>query len=110
MRTWGRVNGVWTEVDTDSSGSNAAIWLTTLIQCLKLSLREDPLHADYGIPAQQSVITQLFPDFDVMKTQQQFAQYFQNLVITKVPKIGRPIYNVSVVLNNGVTISQQVPV
>ncbi len=110
MRTWGRVNGKWVQVDTDYTGQNDAVWVTTLIQCLKLGLREDPINATYGIPAQQSVIQQIFPDFDVMKTQQQFAQYFQSLIISKVPNLPRPVYDVSIILHNGAKINTSVPV
>jgi len=102
LRTWGRVNGVWQEVVTDPvTGSNDAVWLTTLLQVL---------NANYGIPAQQSVIQQIFPDFYVAQIQQQFAQYFSSLIIAKVPGQNAPYYTVNVILHSGVKISEQVPV
>jgi len=111
LRTWGRVNGVWQEVVTDPvTGSNDAVWLTTLLQVLKLNLGEDPFNANYGIPAQQSVIQQIFPDFYVAQIQQQFAQYFSSLIIAKVPGQNAPYYTVNVILHSGVKISEQVPV
>ena len=111
MRAWGRVNGVWTEVVTDPvTGLNDAVWLTTLLRVLKLNLSEDPFHTDYGIPAQQSVQQQIFPDFyAIQMIQQQFSQYFSSLIIAKVPNQIAPYYTVNIVLHSGQKISQQVP-
>ena len=86
MRTWGRINGVWTEVSTDANGNNDLVWLTTLIQVLKLNLNESPFFGNYGLPAHQSVVQQVAPDFYVAQTQQQFAQYFASLIIARVNK------------------------
>lgn len=117
MRTWGRVPvsdanpSGWIEVTTDDMGSNDYVWITTLCQCLLLILGEDPFFGNYGIPAQQSVIQQIAPDYDVVKTQQQFAPYFASLIITNItPKQQRgqstqtptPTYLVNVVTNVGV--------
>ena len=109
MRTWGRVydNGGssgpyrWVEVATDpTTGSDDYVWLTTLIQCLKLFAGESPFYANYGIAAGRSVLQQVQPDFDVAKTQSQFASRFASLIVSKVP-LPTPTYNVNVVLNNG---------
>lgn len=121
MRTYGRVysepptdfsDGVytWVEVSTEANGSNDYVWLTTLIQCLKLQTNESPFYANYGIPSQRSIMQQIAPDFDVMKTQSQFASYFASLVISRVPGPpgGAPTYNVNVVLNNGTKVIMQV--
>lgn len=120
MRTYGRVTNAdgsktWVEVDTDVNGYDDAVWLTTLIQVLKLNLNESPFFGNYGIPAQQSVIQQVFPDFYVAKTQQQFAQYFASLIVSKqnvATSQGQPVptYNINVVTNYGAKISAQVPV
>ena len=110
MRTWGRVNGAWQEVVTDPvTGLNDNVWLTTLLQCLKLNLGEDTFNADYGIPAQQSVIQQIFPDFYVAQIQQQFSPYFASLIIAKVPGQIAPYYTVNIVLHSGAKISTSVP-
>jgi hypothetical protein len=101
LRTWGRVNGIWEEVTTDANGYNDAVWITTLIQNLKLNLGESPFYANNGIPAQQSVLTQIFPDFYVAQVQQQFSQYFASLIISKVAASLTPIYNVSIITNQG---------
>lgn len=108
MRTWGRVNGVWTEVSTESDGSNDAVYLTTLIQVLKLNPGESPFYANYGIPAQDSVVTQIFPDFYVNLTQQQFSPYFASLSITR-SDTNPPTYKVDIVTNTGAHISGVVP-
>jgi hypothetical protein len=110
VRTWGRDNsGLWQEVVTDSAGNNDGVYVTTLIQCLKLNLGESPFWANYGIPAQQSVMTQIFPDYYVYQTQQQFAQYFLALTIQKL-MYPTPTYDISVVTHSGAIIPAQVPV
>lgn len=114
MRTYGRVYSVppsafsdgvytWVEVSTAANGSNDYVWLTTLIQCLKLQTNESPFYANYGIPAQRSVMQQIAPDFDVMKTQAQFAPYFASLIVARQPGApgSPPTYVVNVVLNDG---------
>lgn len=110
MRTYGRIKDSasptgfkWIEVQTDANGHDDYVWITTLIQCLKLNLGESPFFADYGIPAQQSVIQQIFPDYYVMQTQQQFAARFASLIISKQP-FAQPTYNVNIVTNAGVKI------
>ena len=115
MRTWGRVydannNPSWIEVTTDSNGFNDAVWLTTLIQVLLLNQGESPFNANYGIPAEESVMYQIYPDMQVQLTQQQFAQYFASLTISKVSNVGRPYYNISVITHLGAKIAQQVPI
>jgi hypothetical protein len=114
MRTYGRIineDGIktWVEVQTDASGANDYIWVTTLIQCLKLSINEDPFFANYGIPAQQSIIQQIFPDFYVAQTQSQFAQHFASLIVSKVPS-SSPEYRINIVTNQGVKVAASIPV
>ncbi len=115
LRTWGRTYdayGVptWVEVTTDDNGYNDAVWLTTLIQCLKLSIGESPFYANHGIPAQRSIIQQIFPDFYVTQTQAQFAQYFASLIISKVPDRQDPTYQVNVVTHQGSKIALEIAV
>ena len=113
LRTWGRITDsltgkkTWVEVTTDAKGFDDWVWLTTLVQCLKLNLNESPFYANYGIPAKQSVVQQLFPDYYVSITQQQFAPYFANLIIAK-QNTTTPTYNINVVTNFGVKIAQTV--
>ena len=111
MRTWGRVNGVWQEITTDASGDNDAVYLTTLIQVLKLAPGESPFYANYGVPAQASVVSQIFPDFYTTLTQQQFAPYFASLTITRSGGVqgGQITYEVQIVTNTGAIISGTVP-
>jgi len=96
----------WVEVDTDANGFNDAVWLTTLCQVLKLNINESPFWGNYGIPAQQAIVQQVFPNFYVERTQQQFSQYFASLIIsndTAANVEGQPVpaYNVFVVTNYG---------
>jgi len=111
MRTYGRVysNGVpnWAEVQTDANGFDDYVWLTTLAQTLKLFLGESPFYANYGLPAKQSVVQQVFPDFYVSRTQQQFSQYFSSLIVASQPS-SKPTYKINVTLHNGVPLSTTV--
>lgn len=113
MRTYGRIpvpgtDGTqlqWVEVDTDANGYNDNVYLTTLAQVLALNLGESPFYANYGIPQQQSVVTQVYPDYYVMQTQMQFAGYFSWLAINRVPGTVDPVYNVNVVTQSGATLN-----
>lgn len=114
MRTYGRLRNPdgsyrWVKVETDTAGYNDAVWVTTLIQCLKLSLNESPFYADYGIPAQQSVLQQIFPDFYVTQTQQQFAPHFTSLIVAKQDS-PTPTYAISVTTTQGAKLDIQIPV
>ena len=113
MRTYGRITNSdgtrsWVEVNQDSSGNFEYGYVTTLIQCLKLSLGESPFYANYGIPAQRSIITQIAPDFYVTQTQQQFSPYFASLLVSKQQAALNPTYDINVVLTNGTTFQQTV--
>lgn len=103
MRTYGKdQSGKW-QLVTETS----YIWLTTLIQNLRLIQGESPFYSTAGIPAYQSIQTQIAPDIAVNNIQSQFAQYFSSLVISKVSGTSQPTYNVSAVFLNG-TVYQQV--
>ena len=93
MRTYGRIvpNNLypyqkqWIEVATDPNGWNDAVYLTTLNQVCKLNLGESPFFSNYGIPAHESVVTQIAPDLYMTIIQQQFAPYFSYLSLTRLP-------------------------
>jgi hypothetical protein len=91
MRTYGRTQDVltgrktWHKVTTDPGGFNDSVWLTDLAQVCKLNLGESPFFANFGIPAHPSVVTQVFPDFYLARTQQQFASHFASLILTVLP-------------------------
>jgi hypothetical protein len=126
-RVYGRTydeqgNATWVEVDTDQNGFNDAVNLTWLAQALYLNLSESPFFADWGIPAHQSVTTQVYPDFYVMRTQTRFAGMFASIIISKVTGVAAskfhaspPTYDISVITNLGaklppVTIPTSIPV
>lgn len=115
MRVYGRVYNQatqtysWQEVQTSATGQNDYVYITALVQCLKLNLNESPFWANYGIPAQQSVVTQIFPDFYVALIQQRYSQYFASLQISKVTS-PTPTYNINITTNQGVKFQASVPV
>jgi hypothetical protein len=96
-------------VTTDANGFNDAVYITTLIQCLKLNLGESPFFANYGIPAQKSVMTQIFPDFYTYQTQAQFKQYFVSLTVQKVNS-PTPTYDINAVTHSGAIIGISIPI
>jgi len=98
----------WVEVTTDDNGYNDAVWLTTLAQVLQLNLNESPFFGNYGIPSQQSVVTQVFPDYYVSLTQQNFSQYFMALLIAK-KNVFDPVYNINATANPGAILLNPVP-
>lgn len=113
MRIWGRTyneDGTyqWIEVTTDANGYNDQVYLTNLVQALKLNLGESPFYANLGIPQYQTIVTQVFPDFYVSQIQTQFAPYFASLTIVRVQGSYPPIYNVSVVCHSGAVLNTTV--
>lgn len=111
MRVYGRNpdTGAWEVVQTTPAGQDDYVYITAMIQCIKLNINESPFWADWGIPAQQSVVQQVFPDFYVALIQQRYAPFFASLQITKLQST-TPTYNVSVVTNQGVSIAMSIPV
>jgi hypothetical protein len=139
MRTWGRIpnpyppsgvedtseisypNAVWIEVATTADGDNDYVYITALIQTLKLNLNESPFYAQFGIPAADCVMQQVQPDYYVSFIQAYYSQFFASLIIAKQPQaptnsnftIGSqpyttPIYNVSIIRLSGSKFQAQV--
>jgi len=115
MRTYGRLppdaTGYkqWVEIQSQDNGSDDYVFVTTLCQCLLLILGESPFFANHGIPSEQSIIQQIFPDFYVFQTQRQFAPYFASVIITRMPE-PTPTYRVNIVTNYGTTIQQEIAI
>jgi len=104
LRTYGKTDsGQWVEVT-----ETGYIWLATLAQTLRLNEGESPFYANYGIPAQQSVMSQIAPDAAINRTQTQYAPYFATLTIAKQPNATEPTYNISAIFQNGTVIQSQV--
>lgn len=105
MRTYGRITNedgskTWVEVQTDSqTGSDSWVWVTALCQALLLNLNESPFYAQYGIPAEQSILQQIQPDYYVSRTQQQFAQRFASLIVAK--DVQQQVYKINAILLEG---------
>lgn len=114
MRTYGRITNedgskTWLEVDTDANGYNDLVYLTALAQVIKLNLGESPFFSNYGIPAHQTIVTQVFPDYYVMMVQTQFAPYFASLSIVRQPGTFPPVYNATAVTHSGSILSTEIP-
>jgi hypothetical protein len=108
MRVYGRTkdelgNKSWVVVQTDSTGNNEYVYVTALVQVLKLNLGESPFYGNYGIPARQAVMQQLAPDFYVAFIQSQYSKYFASLIVFKAAAVfpPRPTYNISVLMTTG---------
>ena len=104
MRTWGRVGTTWVEVSTDANGFDDNVWLTTLAQTFKLNLGESPFYANLGIPAAQSVLSQVQPDYYVNYIREYFAPQFATLLISKranAPNQPMPTYDISITTQQG---------
>jgi hypothetical protein len=113
LRAWGRTyneDGTyqWVAAETTPDGDNSLVYLTQLIQVLKLARNESPFFANWGIPAQQSVVQQIFPDLYVQETQQQFAPFFLALMIASVDGPA-PYYKISVTTTTGWSTAVEVP-
>lgn len=116
MRTYGRIaltrGGAatkWVEVQTDANGYNDAVYITALIQCLKLNLNESPFWANWGIPAKPSVVQQIAPDYYVALMQQRFSPYFASLIIARILS-NPPTYRVNLVTQQGFRFDQVIAV
>jgi hypothetical protein len=119
MRAWGRTydeygNATWEEVSTDANGLNDAVRLTHLCQVLQGSPGESPFYANFGIPGQQSVMQQVFPDFYVALTQAYFAPFFANLQVQSVQEVDAnnvpyPAYKITAITNQGAVLGATIP-
>jgi uncharacterized membrane protein YebE (DUF533 family) len=114
MRVWGRTydtlgTPTWVEVSTDADGFNDNVYLTALAQDLQLQLGESPFYANNGIPAQQSIATQVFPDYYAMQAQAQYAGYFAALTISRIPQSNPPVYNVQAITHSGAILEASIP-
>lgn len=113
MRIWGRITNLdgsktWVVV-TDAGGDPSYVYITNLCQVLLLNLAESPFYANYGIPAQRSIVTQVFPDYYVNQTQTQFAQFFASLTVSK-RDLPTPTYNINLITNQGTVVQEHIPV
>jgi len=87
---WGRIydangNPSWVQVSTDANGFSDYVYITAFIQCVKLNLGESPFWANFGLPAHQSVVQQLPPDFNVNFIAQFYRQFFASVIVTRAP-------------------------
>ena len=100
MRTYGRESsGQWVTI-TDPS----YVQLATLVQTLRLQQGESPIFGNYGLPAVQSVQSQIAPQVALNRTQSQFSQYFASLTITRASGYVDPTYNIKAIFKDGTVI------
>jgi hypothetical protein len=103
----------WQMVTTDINGFNDSVCLTWLAQVCKLNLGESPFWGDWGIPAHESVVTQVAPDYYMNRIQQQFAPRFASVLLMRLPDAiddsgnPSPNYQISVLTNYGARIGFQ---
>lgn len=101
------VPSTWTEVTTDANGYNDNVYLTTLAQVLQLNLGESPFYANYGIPQQQTIVTQVMPDFYVSQINSLMTPYFASLMINRTASYP-PTYAVTAITHNGAIINTEI--
>lgn len=122
-RNWGRTppdefgDQQWVEIVPDpQTGNLDLIYFAALAQCLRLNLGESPIFGTSGIPAAQSVLTQIPPDYYVAVIQQQYAPFFANLVITRAPVPNPPpsppvpTYYARALAHSGLVLTATIPV
>jgi hypothetical protein len=123
MRVYGRVPvdlrnpkgpSKWVVVETTLQGFNDDVYIVALAQGLKLNTNESPFWGNYGLPAHQSIMQQIMPDYYVLQLQQLYQQFFSSLIVSKItppltPQLGNlqqenvpaPVYRFNVITNFG---------
>ena len=114
MRVWGRSynsDGTyqWVQVSTAANGDNSMVYFTWLCQVIQGNLGEDPIFSNWGIPAQQAVVTETPPDYWLQKIQQRFAPYFASLMVARIPGTENPTYKVIATCPNGAVLDATIP-
>jgi hypothetical protein len=126
VRIWGRVFALnadgsrqnpqpagfpyWQIVQSDPvTGDDSWVRITQLCQTLLLNLGESPFYSSWGLPAKQTIVQQVQPDFYINRTQAQFAQYFANLAISKLAS-DPPTYQIAATLFSGAKASVTVTI
>jgi len=94
-------------VEADINDNPDSVYLTALIQTLKLNWGESPFFGDWGIPAHQAIVQQIFPDYYVLLTQKRYAPFFMTLGVVKRPT-DTPMYDISIQFKSGAVISTTV--
>lgn len=102
MRVYGRVpvdprnpHGPlkWIVITTTPQGYNDDVYICALAQCLKLNTNESVFWGNYGIPAHQSIMMQVMPDYYIIQAQQFFSQFFASLLVAKMNVQPQPELN-----------------
>ncbi len=93
----------WVVVETTPQGMNDGVHITALAQTFKLNLNESPFWANFGIPARDTILQQIWPDFYVTFIQQYYSQFFASLIVTPVRESFEPYYRAQVTTHQGFT-------
>ena len=113
-RVWGRVHSkpgattdtrTWQAFETDDTGSDDLPNFIWLQNALLLRIDESPFYSDWGIPVQQTLISQVFPDYYTSIMQRRFSQYFASCIISR-QSTTTPSYGVSIVTLTGISVNQ----
>lgn len=88
------------------------IYVFWLIEVLRLILGESPFSADWGIPATETIATNIYPDYYVSIVKEKFAPYFQYLSIERLDhNVDRAVvYKVEIIKLNGQSVSENIKV
>ena len=111
MRIWGRPQGsaYWQAVETAPNGDNSYVYVTNLAQVILLNPGESPFFANYGLGGQASIISQIQPDLDMVRTARQFSPFFANLLLSKTSS-SPPTYRINVLTKTGAVVQGEIAV
>lgn len=113
MRTYGRTHDSagnptgWVVIETDDQGHSDYVWATTVAQTILLNLGESPIYGNYGMPAHQTIMSQVYPDYYITQIQQQYSQYFASLSIQRV-EATYPSYKINIMTHQGTVLQATV--
>jgi hypothetical protein len=81
----------WVVVQTTTQGFDDDVYICALAQTLKLNTNESPFWGNYGLPAHQSIMQQVMPDYYILQAQRFYSSFFASLIVYKEPKIPDPL-------------------
>lgn len=111
---------IYHKVRNDQTGEQKWLVLTDqddvyvfwLVEVLRLVLGESPFFANWGIPATETIVTNIYPDYYVALVKDQFTPYFQSLNITRIDtkELRTAAYSIEIITLNGKFINEMIKV